>query len=217
MENCTLYLVRHGALITDKRRRFVGQMDVPLSEEGIAQAHALHDRLKYSGIRQIYCSDLSRSRETAAIIAGGGEIPIVPLWDLREISLGLWEGCAMADIAARYPEAFQARGKDIENYRPQGGESFSDCRTRVLTALEEILAHSNGNTLIVGHAGVNRLILCEALGIPISNLFRIGQQYGCLNVLECGDSGYRVTLVNFTPGNMPFETNSVSPVPVPVS
>jgi probable phosphoglycerate mutase len=123
----------------------------------------------------------------------------------------------MAEIAAREPRAFRARGEDLEHYRPPGGESFKDCRTRVLTAVEEILAHADGGVLIVGHAGVNRLILCEALGIPISNLFRVGQEYGCLNVLECGDSGYRVVLVNFTPKNSWFDMPPVLPALEPVA
>jgi len=218
MENRRLYLVRHGALIADEHHCFLGQLDVPLGRKGIAQAHALHDRLQYSTINRIYCSDLSRSHETATIIADGSQIPIIPLWNLREISLGLWEGCAMADIATRYPQAFKARGEDIEHFRPPGGESFKDCRTRVLAALEEILAYSNGDILIVGHAGVNRLILCEALSIPISNLFKIKQEYGCLNVLECGDSGYRVSLLNFTPWNGMFAADHVlyAPEAIPV-
>lgn len=122
MESRTLYLVRHGALTIGEQRRFLGQMDVPLSREGISQARVLHDRLQHSAIRRIYCSDLSRAHGTATIIAADRGIPILPRWDLREISLGLWEGCAMADISTRYPNGFKARGEDIEHYRPPAGK-----------------------------------------------------------------------------------------------
>ena len=210
MTKRTLYLVRHGAVIADSRRRFLGQMDVPLNQEGFAQAEALQDRLKAAVFSRIYCSDLSRSRDTAIVIAGDRHATVIPRHDLREISLGFWEGCAMDNIATRYPKAFRSRGEDIVHFRSPGGESFADCRTRTLSAVEEILAHSQGDIVIVGHAGVNRVILCEALAIPLANLFKIGQDFGCLNVLESKGSGFRVKLLNFTPQNALMEAADYS-------
>lgn len=193
-----LYLVRHGAITVDERERYVGQLDVPLSPAGVAQARALGQILLPAPITRIYSSDLQRCRETAEILAGGRAIKIVLRRDLREISLGLWEGCVRADIAKRHPEEFKARGADIEHFRPLGGERFADCSLRVTTAFKEILDQSTGDIAIVGHAGVNRLILCELLGIPISNLFKIGQDHGSLTIVQFENSDCRVKLLNFT-------------------
>lgn len=210
METRTLYLVRHGELIIDERHHFLGQLDVPLSPKGEEQAHALRECCKPNSITGIYCSDLSRSHETAEIIAHDHGIPVTACSRLREISLGLWEGSAIKDIETHYPREFDARGEDIEHYRPPYGESFADCRIRVLAALQEILNASSGDILIVGHAGVNRMILCEALGIPIANIFKIGQEYGCLNILEYGTRGSRVKLLNFVPHRAAFEKVQVA-------
>jgi probable phosphoglycerate mutase len=199
METRILYLVRHGELILDERHRFLGQLDVPLSPKGEEQARELRECCELGSITRIYCSNLSRSRGTAEIISEQRGTAIISCRGLREISLGLWEGRAVSDIETLYPKEFNARGENIEHYRPPYGESFADCRIRVLAALEEILISSSGDILIVGHAGVNRLILCEALGIPIANIFKIGQDYGCLNILECGTHGYRVKFLNFVP------------------
>jgi alpha-ribazole phosphatase len=199
METRTLYLVRHGELIVDERHRFLGQLDVPLSPKGEEQAHELCECCKLGSVTGIHCSDLCRSRETAEIIARSRGIRLTACERLREISLGRWEGQAIKDIETHFPREFHARGEDIEHYRPPSGESFADCRIRVLTALQEILDSSSGDILIVGHAGVNRLILCEALGTPIANIFNIGQEYGCLNTVEYGTRGYRVKLLNFVP------------------
>ncbi len=65
--------------------------------------------------------------------------------------------------------------------------------------MDEILQNAAGNTLIVGHAGVNRLILCKVLGVPIANLHSIGQDYGCLNVLDFSGKRPRVKLMNYVP------------------
>ena len=49
---------------------------------------------------------------------------------------------------------------------------------------------------IVGHAGVNRLILCNLLGMPIANLFRIAQDYACINTIHYNGVIAQVKLVN---------------------
>jgi probable phosphoglycerate mutase len=197
MENRVVYLIRHGKIQQeDDQRRYIGQIDLPLAEEGIKQAQTLQKRFERSELGAIYCSDLSRSVNTAKIIAGSRRVPVVIRKDLREVSMGEWEGCAFGDIAQRFPEEFKARGSDIVSYRVPGGESFADCHQRMIAALEDILASCSGNFVIVGHAGGIRLLLCHMLGMPITNLFRIAQDYGCLNVIQCGSTGYQVKLMN---------------------
>jgi len=200
MENRVVFLLRHGKIqLEDDQRRYVGQIDLPLGDEGRTQARNLARRFEHADIGAIYCSDLARSRETARIIAdGGGEnaAEAVAREDLREISMGEWEGCTFGDIARRFPDEFKARGADIGGYRVPGGESFAECSGRVVPAFLDILASSSGNIVIVGHAGVNRVLLCHVLGMPVSNVFRIGQDYACLNVIQCSGSGYQVRLIN---------------------
>ena len=192
-----IYLVRHGqAQSQDDPRRYIGQTDLPLSEEGRRQARELRVRFERADIGAVISSDLVRSRETAESIAAGVGVPVVARRDLREIDLGQWEGCTFQDIAARFPEAFVARGKDIGGYRVPGGESFSDCGNRVVPALQSILHGSSGNVVIVAHAGVNRLLLCHVLGMPVANLFRIGQDCGCVNLIRQDGDALEVTLVN---------------------
>ena len=130
---------------------------------------------------------------------GPREIPLQVSAQLREISLGDWEGVSFREIANRFPREFEARGMDLENWRPPGGESFGDCRARILPFLKSILAASTGNILLVGHAGVNRVILCEALGIPLRNVMNIGQDYGCVNLIEYSESRLRLHLLNYAP------------------
>lgn len=197
MENRVIYLVRHGKIQQeDDQRRYIGQIDLPLAEEGIRQAQSLQRRFERTDISTIYCSDLSRSIRTAKIITGFRDIPVVIREDLREVCMGEWEGCTFGDIGRRFPDEFKARGSNIVSYRVPGGESFADCSRRAVAALEEILASCSGNLVITGHAGLNRLLLCHMLGMPIANLFRIGQDYGCLNVIQCGSTGYQVKLMN---------------------
>lgn len=198
MDNRTIYLIRHGRIqLEDEQRRFIGQLDLPLNAEGIKQAQFLQKVLGRADINAVYCSDLMRSRHTAEIARGNRAVSLTPLAQLREISMGEWEGCTFTDIARRFPQQFKERGADIAYYRAPGGESFADCGRRAITAFNDILETTAGNIMIVGHAGVNRLLFCHILGIPLGNLFRIVQDYGCLNVLHAGKFGYQVKLMNF--------------------
>ncbi len=199
MSATVLYLVRHGSIGPLAPKSYIGQIDVPLSEEGVEQARALCKWLQPVRFNRILSSDLSRTQCTCRIIAGHLAHSMESLPALREIGLGAWEGCTHSEIMQRFPAEYAARGRDIENWRPPGGESFADCRARVLDAMHGVLDHAQGNILLVGHAGVNRLILCDVLGIPVAKLRSIGQDYGCLNIIDFSGAQSRLRLLNFIP------------------
>ena len=55
--------------------------------------------------------------------------------------------------------------------------------------------------MIVAHAGVNRVILCQVLGMDLANLFRLGQDYGALNLLERDKIFWQVVAMNIPAEN----------------
>ncbi len=192
----TIFLLRHGALAADARERFVGQTDLSLSPEGVRQAEALGQILRTVGIDSIYCSDLLRARQTAEIVVGETGVPVVARRDLREIALGEWEGLSRREVAERFPEQYGARGSDIEGYRIPGGESFADCQSRVLAAWRDIVKLGLRRVVIVGHAGANRVLLCHLLCMPVASLFSLGQDYGCVNLIDYEEGRSDVRLIN---------------------
>jgi len=135
MKAISLYLVRHGSIGEATEKRFLGHTEAPLSSRGVQQAEALRDWLQSREFTRVLCSDLIRSHRTAKIIMGSRRPPIEVYPELQEISLGEWDGVSFREIRAKYPEEFKARGADIENWRPPGGESFADCRRRVLGSI----------------------------------------------------------------------------------
>ncbi|MDR3725355.1 MAG: alpha-ribazole phosphatase [Terracidiphilus sp.] len=205
-----LYLVRHGQVISVNGKAYIGQTEAPLSEAGVEQAWALRTWLKDVTFSHVYTSELSRAQRTARIIVGNRSSAIHVTPALNEISLGDWDGISFKDIEKRFPEEYAARGRDMANWRPPHGESFADCRTRVLPAIREIIQHGSDNVLVVGHAGVNRTILCEILGIQLQNLFSIGQDYGAVNILEITSSRVRLKLLNFLPPSVPAMEDQVA-------
>ncbi len=166
---------------------------------GRDQAQWWSQKLSDVSFEAIYASDLKRSKETAEILAAGREIPVQLRAGLREINLGQWEGRIIASVRSHFPNEFEARGLDFGGYHPPEGESFRDLQKRVLPVFQEIVRAARGNVLIVGHAGVNRVILCHVLDLPVSHLFRMAQDYGCLNIIEKKAGFLQVTAINWRP------------------
>jgi probable phosphoglycerate mutase len=191
-----IYLLRHGDSRQDEIKRYIGQADLPLNAEGRAQAACWQKKLAHIAMERIFCSDLSRSIESARIIAGGRSESVQPLHKLREINLGAWDGLSFDDVRRLYPDEYERRGANMVTYRSPGGECFADLAARVVPLFVEIVAGSSGNLLIVGHAGVNMVIICHILGMPLENLFRIRQDYGCMNIIEFDSHGMRLQTMN---------------------
>ena len=193
----TIYLVRHGSVVGAETRRFIGHLDVPLSPAGEAEAAALGRRLAGAKLAAAYSSDLARTRRTAEILAAPHGLEVVPLPDLREFSMGRWEGLTAGEIRALDPAAFDAWMADIGRFQFPGGESLSDVSARAWPAFERIAAsHPASRVLVVAHGGPNRIVLCRALGIRPERILALGQDYAALSVLERGPSGWVLRLLN---------------------
>jgi probable phosphoglycerate mutase len=191
----TVYLLRHGDCRRDDISRYCGHVDPPLNKVGVSQALAWRQQLSDVTFSRVVCSDLCRSRETARLVGGGGAQP-EEFPALREIDMGVWDGRPMAEIRREFPDDYACRGREMATFRPPGGESFADLAERVLPLFLDLVRGVTGDLLLVGHAGVNRVILCHLLGMPLANLFRIGQEYGCLNLIHRGRSAWCVRAVN---------------------
>lgn len=180
-----LHLLRHGTLLPNPERRFVGQRDIPLSEEGRRQARFRRQELSTVPLREVWTSDLPRCREMTAIIMEGRLCPVRTDASFREISLGAWEGLTMAEVEERFPGAVSARGQDFWNYAPEGGESFGMLARRVLPALGARLRPlpDDAHVLLVAHSGVNRMILMRYMALGMRDFFSIPQPYAAHTAL----------------------------------
>jgi probable phosphoglycerate mutase len=183
-----LVLARHGALAPNPERRFIGVSDLPLSDAGRKQIRALarNPADTIGNPAAIFCSDLARSRESAAVLAAAlKNVPLHIEPGLREIDLGRWEMLSPAEVRLAFPGQYEARGLSPASFRPAGGESFCDLRERVLAAHARMRArYPEALLLMVGHAGVNRTLIAEYLALPLADLFSIPQPYACLSLLE---------------------------------
>ncbi len=199
IERTRIYLVRHGQVKGYDNFQVHGHSDVDLTETGKLQLQQMAERLRLVEINSIYSSDLKRAVYGSRRIAQYHNVPLFVLPELRESYFGDWEGLTFEEIRKLYPEELDKRQADLVNYQsPGGGEVLSDFAERIMTCLNKILAEQkNCNIAIVAHGGVNRVILCNALGLDYEKMFNIHQEYGCLNIIDYfSDSTNLVRLMN---------------------
>ena len=192
-----LYLVRHGQVADGHTHLYHGNNDIGLSPQGVRQLEQLAAQLQEVPLAGIYASDLTRSLTGAQIISRGRAVAPQALPEFREVHFGVWEGLSFTEIAERYPAELEARFRDLTSFRIPGGESLMDVRARALPRLQELIRHHFEQAFIlVAHAGINRVILSEALGLPLDHLFRLDHNYGCLNIIDYFPDMAVVRLIN---------------------
>ncbi|WNY99204.1 histidine phosphatase family protein [Sulfurospirillum sp. 'SP'] len=178
-----VYLVRHGHVNNGNEKRYLGRTDISLDEEGIEQAKTLHKYFKTIPINAVFTSPLKRCLQTTRIVCEDKQLHYERVEAFTEIDMGDWENVPMAEIQSTYPELYAQRGDNLEYFTPPHGESFHDVVGRARYAFDAITHHATGTILIVAHAGVNRTILTDILGISINDMLCIEQPYACVNEL----------------------------------
>lgn len=167
-----LCLVRHGETVWNAERRVQGQLDVPLSSVGHAQARATANALaqESSPVCAIYASDLVRALHTAEAAAHLLGLPIRRLAGLRERHYGVLQTLTYAKFERRYPDAYARFLAREENFAlPGGGESLRGFADRVHACVDGIVAaHPGGRVLVVTHGGVLDILRRRASGKPLA-------------------------------------------------
>jgi len=200
MKTTRLYLVRHGQVEGHELKRYNGQANVPLTEQGRRQMERVCEMLRRCPLQAVYASDLDRCRYGAEHLAEKLAIPVFCEPALRELDCGEWQGRPWSALQADFPEEWRARLKDVVHYRFPGGESYQDAARRLRPMLRNLLGRHAGQAFaLFGHGGTNRIILLDALGAPLACAFRIVQDFACVNIIDYhADGSHRVLLMNGT-------------------
>ncbi len=232
----TLVLIRHAQTAWNAEGRIQGQRDVPLSPTGREQASLLGSRLR-AACRPInprpliprlagnplevaaqFTSDLSRATETARIaqiqVPALESLPLITTPLLRERHFGEWEGME--------PGELRARRRDSIN-EPPGGETEAEVFERMggalrvmMNYLESMPTAAGGVTLVYGHGGSLRALLCLVLGLGAAGMRCFRLENTSLSVVEFAGIGStkqngRVACVNDTAHLCVGDTTESSP------
>lgn len=165
-----VYLLRHGQTAWNADgNRYCGRTDLPLTEIGTEQAHAVKQQLQSLSFDAVYASPLQRASQTASIASQGMAVQTDER--LIEVDFGLWEGKSKEAFISEDESLWSAWMNDPATAKAGGtGESGMEVISRVNDFFISLAqAHPAGKILIVAHNGVNRLYLAHKLGMPLKN------------------------------------------------
>jgi len=162
----TFFLARHGETIWHADHRYAGVSDVGLTRHGLGQAAALGAWAADARLDAIVASSLSRARRSAAPAVEVTGLPLRVDERLIEVDFGLGEGLTPEELAAQHPEAWGAFRRAPASSPLPAGESGRAAIARALPVFDELhAAYPDGRVLLVAHATLLRLVLCELAGI----------------------------------------------------
>ncbi len=187
-----LILLRHGK--TGCSGRYVGSLDVPLSEEGKAQISALESFFSDISGKTVLCSPMRRCRQSSEILFKDCSLEIDE--DLREIDFGRWEGKSFQEIADTDPLLVERWGTWSEDFRFPEGERIGDFIKRIRRVAAAIEKSAHDELVVVAHGGVIRALLCCFLRLDPSSYLLFQVKKGRFCTLELFSEGAVLTGLN---------------------
>ena len=159
-----LYFIRHGETVWNTQAKLQGKSDIPLNEKGVALARVTGEALADVPFAAIYSSPLKRALQTAQLVAGDRDVPIVTDRRLEEIGFGIWEGLSChKDHYEILSDSFQDFFLDPFGYQPPAqGETVRHVCGRTADFLEELIrkmGKEESNVLISCHGCTLRALM----------------------------------------------------------
>jgi broad specificity phosphatase PhoE len=172
-----IYLLRHGELIKKYHQKYVGHLDIPLSETGKKQAQNINSFISKLTNPKIITSDLQRTFSEL-------NLPSERKKELREINFGKWDGLFWDEIEQTFPEESKLFLKNPSTFTFPSGESYHKLSARVIPQFDSFLNEPNENIVFVVHAGVIRTIISKKFKIRLQEIFNFRIDYGKCTVIE---------------------------------
>lgn len=179
-----LYMIRHGETQWNVSRRFQGRSDIPLNDEGRRLARITAEALAEVPFARIYTSPLKRARETAELIKGERDIPVILDERIIEIGFGVYEGlcCGKDNYNIPDPEFMNFFDKPEAYKPPEGAESIEELKARTADFLQEIVHNKdmeNDTILVSTHGAALRGLLSSINNIGIEDFWKGGVHKNC--------------------------------------
>jgi probable phosphomutase (TIGR03848 family) len=193
-------LIRHAENEYVKTGKLAGRLPgVHLNERGQKQALELAIALANVPIKAIYSSPMERARETAAPLAEKLGLEIQISENLTETGCGDWAGQELKSL--RKLPSWKIVQDAPSRFRFPNGESFLDCQTRLVNAIETLVkAHSEEEIVAcVSHADPIKLLAAYYLGMPLDHFQRLACDVASVTALILTNKGALLIKLNQRP------------------
>ena len=178
-----IWFLRHGQTEWNKAYRLQGQLDSPLTEQGIQDAERQAELIAPALAEQpdVFVSPLGRTLQTAKIALGDTAYRADDR--LMEIHAGEWQGRLRSDILAELTDTAAQQFSALEIYEAAtGGEGLAAFQMRIKAFLRDL----TGPTVIVAHGLLGQVLRAEVRGLDMARAGHLSNLQGCVYVLENG-------------------------------
>jgi len=146
---CRLILFQQGLTKWEREGRLRGQLDVPLSPEGVAAVTEAARELSSLAPRVVYHGPDQAGRQTADLLAEHTTAAVRETDGLAELDLGLWQGLLVAEVKQRHPRVYRQWREHPARVSPPEGETLARASERARSALERIGRRHQRDTVVM--------------------------------------------------------------------
>lgn len=195
-----IILVRHGHVLGITPERFRGRTDLELTGRGRLQARAT---ARYVAQRwhpvAIYTSPMGRCLATAEEVRRACGAPVLVLQELNDLDYGEWTNREHSEISKTYPELYQRWKQSPDLMQFPGGENLPRRAEQIAAALRLALeSHVDDTVVMVSHDSSNRVLLLQAVQLPLSAYWSLTQDLCAVSEIQLGRTQRRVVSMNET-------------------
>lgn len=185
-----IYITRHGETEWNRQRRFQGNKNSELTENGLLGAELLSERMEDIELDCIISSPLKRAYHTAEIVKGNKGIEIIKNDGFKEINLGDFEGMKYDEINKSCGDVLKKIEDNPFDNRYPNGENLVEFYKRVEKSFKEVIENYKGkNVLIVAHGGTIKCIECFFRDLKINKDWMSSVVHNCsLTYLEVNEN-----------------------------
>ncbi len=193
----TLILVRH-AVTAETGPKLSGRAPgIDLSELGNEQARTTAARLADLPVAAIYASPIERTQQTAAHIAEHHDVAVQTCDGVIEADYGEWTGGEIAELAKT--DLWKTVQRAPSRARFPNGESIAEMQSRMVTALEGLVAdHAGSLIVVVSHADPIKAAIAHFTGVHLDLFQRINVSPASVSVFSLGAHGAMLMKCNDT-------------------
>jgi phosphoserine phosphatase len=193
-----ILLIRHGHVPGITPEEFRGRRELQLTERGRVQARTTaHYLAQHWDPVAIYTSPMGRCVATGKEIAGSSHAPLSVLPELNDLDYGGWTGRTHLEVSQACPDEYRRWRQEPDLVQFPGGESLQDQAARIAGAMRRALErHADDTIVMVGHDSGNRVLLLQALRLPLSAYWRLTQDPCAISEVRLEGGRWMVVRIN---------------------
>jgi probable phosphomutase (TIGR03848 family) len=193
----TLVLARHAVTAQTGPLLSGRAPGIDLSDDGRRQADALADRLAELPVAAVYASPIERTTQTAQAVASRHDLAVLPLPGVLEADYGEWTGQKLTDLAKT--DLWKVVQRTPSRASFPGGESLAAMQTRMVAALDAVVADHPGEVVVVvSHADPIKAAIAQYTGVHLDLFQRIVVSPASVTAFQIGPHGVAMVKCNDT-------------------